>query len=155
VPWRIGFTQGNEFSDHEFEKRNYLYLAASKLRTCSIGPELVIAADFESVPGTVAIQRGGRALWSRSICSGENNMSHSVANLEHHHFKFEQHRRPGDLHIHFFGADAFSFGEGVRLEDGDVMEVQFQGFGRALRNPLRRSSETQRPVVVQELEERR
>ena len=32
--------QGNEFSDHRFEKKNYLNLAGSKLRTCSIGPEL-------------------------------------------------------------------------------------------------------------------
>ena len=52
VPRRIGFTQGNEFSDHEFERRNYLYLAASKLRTCAIGPELVIGAGFDDVPGT-------------------------------------------------------------------------------------------------------
>ena len=64
-------------------------------------------------------------------------MCHSLANIEHHHFKFELHRRPGDLHIHFFGADAFSFGEGIRLEDGDVMQVRFDGFGRPLRNVVR------------------
>src|SRR5713101_406929 len=34
-PRRIGMVAGNEFSDHVFEKRNYLYLAASKLRTCA------------------------------------------------------------------------------------------------------------------------
>ncbi len=45
---------GNEFSDHKFEKRNYLNLAGSKLRTCSLGPELVIGADFDDVPGEVA-----------------------------------------------------------------------------------------------------
>jgi len=28
-------------------------------------------------------------------------------------------------------------GEGVRLEDGDVMEIELAGFGRALRNPIR------------------
>jgi hypothetical protein len=138
VPHRIGFTQGNEFSDHEFERRNYLYLAASKLRTCSIGPELVIGAGFDSVPGNVSVERGGGPLWSRDICSGERNMSHSLANLEHHHFKFDAHRRPGDLHIHFFGADAFSFGEGIRLEEGDIMQVHFAGYGRPLRNPLAR-----------------
>ena len=66
-------------------------------------------------------------------------MSHSVANLEHHHFKFEAHRRPGDLHIHYFGADAFSFGDGIRLQDGDIMEVHFEGYGRALRNTVQRS----------------
>jgi hypothetical protein len=153
APRRIGFTQGNEFSDHELERRNYLYLAASKLRTCSIGPELVIGAAFDSVPGTVTIERHGSRFWSRSICTGEHNMSHSVANLEHHHFKFEAHRRPGDLHIHFFGADAFSFGEGIRLADGDIMQVHFEGYGRALRNPLARAHERARVVVPRPLDE--
>ncbi|MCU1232786.1 MAG: hypothetical protein JWP63_753 [Candidatus Solibacter sp.] len=111
VPRRIGLTQGNEFSHHEFERKNYLYLAASKLRPCAIGPELVLDAEFDSVTGTVSIERAGSTLWSRSIATGEAPMSHTLANLELHHFKFEAHRRPGDLHVHFFGADAFSFGD--------------------------------------------
>jgi hypothetical protein len=78
-------------------------------------------------------------------------MSHTVANLEHHQFKYDAHRRPGDVHIHFFGADAFSFGEGVELEDGDVMEVSFPQFGRALRNPLAISNEPERLVSVRAL----
>ena len=45
TPWRIGFCTGNEFSDHVMEKKNYLYLAPSKLRQCAIGPELVITDD--------------------------------------------------------------------------------------------------------------
>lgn len=48
-PVRIGFTTVNEFSDHIREKKNYLYLAPSKLRNCSIGPELVINMDFRDV----------------------------------------------------------------------------------------------------------
>jgi len=137
APRRIGMAQGNEFSDHKFEKRNYLILAASKLMTCSIGPELVVDPDFGSVAGEVSIQRDGAAIWHKAIRSGEAAMSHSLANLEHHHFKHAAHRRPGDLHVHYFGAGAFSFGEGVTLQDGDVMQVRFDGFGRALRNPLR------------------
>ncbi|HXN21337.1 MAG TPA: AraD1 family protein [Candidatus Dormibacteraeota bacterium] len=137
-PRRIGFTVGNEFSDHVFERKNYLYLAASKLRTCAIGPELVIGGGFDQVPGDVSVGRAGQTLWSRTIQTGERTMCHSLANIEHHHFKFEFHRHPGDLHIHFFGADAFSFGDGVRLQEGDVMQVRFEGFGRALRNPLLR-----------------
>jgi hypothetical protein len=137
APRRIGMAAGNEFSDHEFEKNNYLYLAASKLRTCAIGPELVVDPDFSLVSGEVTIQREGRTLWSKQIHTGESVMCHSLANLEHHHFKFEHHRRPGDIHVHFFGADAFSYGEGLRLIHGDVMQVQFEGFGRPLRNPLR------------------
>lgn len=136
-PRRIGMAAGNEFSDHRFEKKNYLYLASSKLRTCALGPELVADPDFRSVSGEVSIERAGEAVWSKSIQTGEQAMCHSLANIEHHHFKFELHRRPGDVHIHFFGADAFSFGEGIRLEGGDTMQVRFDGFGKPLRNVLR------------------
>jgi hypothetical protein len=143
-PRRVGMAQTNEFSDHVLEKRSYLYLAHSKLRTCSIGPELVLDPDFGSVPGTVSIERGGAVVWSQRIATGETNMSHTVANLEHHHFKYDVHRRPGDAHIYFFGADAFSFGAGLELQDGDLMAIAFQGFGRPLRNPIRieRNEET-------------
>jgi hypothetical protein len=102
-----------------------------------VGPELVVDADFGAVAGTVSIERGGHVLWQKAIGTGEAKMSHTVANLEHHHFKYQAHRRPGDAHIHFFGADAFSFGAGVALADGDVMVVAFEGLGRPLRNPLR------------------
>jgi hypothetical protein len=136
-PHRIGMCAGNEFSDHKFEQRNYLNLAGSKLRTCSIGPELVIGANFHEVAGEVAIERQGSRVWQKSIRTGEQNMSHSLANLEHHHFKFEGHRIPGQLHVHFFGAHCLSFGEGVKLQDGDWMQVRYEGYGRALRNPVR------------------
>jgi hypothetical protein len=136
APRRVGIMMGNEFSDHKIEKKNYLYLAVSKLRPCSIGPEIVLDPDFSAVPGTVRVERGGSVLWQKDIASGEAKMSHTLANLEHHHFKFEAHRRPGDAHIHFFGADAFSFGAGITLQEGDTMVVEFQGFGRPLRNPL-------------------
>jgi hypothetical protein len=134
-PYRIGMMPGNEFSDHRFEKKNYLNLAGSKLRTCSIGPELTIDPQFKSVPGKVAIEREGRVLWSQPIATGEEEMCHSLRNLEHHHFKFALHRRPGDVHIHFLGAHSLSFGH-VELKDGDTMEIEFQGFGRPLRNPV-------------------
>ena len=135
-PWRVGLTQGNEFSDHVFEKKNYLNLAGSKIRTCSLGPELVVDANFQSVPGKVELVRDGMTYWQKDILTGEAEMCHSLENIEHHHFKFETHRRPGDVHVHYFGACALSFGEGVKLADGDVMRVSFGGFGRALENPL-------------------
>ncbi len=144
-PLRVGLTLANEFSDHQMEKKNYLYLAPSKLRNCSIGPELSIGdVPFQKVEGTVSVYRGGQPLWSKTIYTGQENMSHSESNLEHHHFKYEAHRRPGDVHVHFFGADAFSFGEGVALEDGDLMEVSFAGFGRPLRNSLKIASRPER-----------
>jgi hypothetical protein len=136
-PWRIGMAIGNEFSDHKFERKNYLNLAGSKIRNCALGPELVVNPDFLRVPGTVSIERSGREIWTREIETGENEMCHSLANLEHHHFKFATHRRPGDLHVHYYGAHSLSFGDGLVLADGDVMAISFVGFGRALRNPLR------------------
>jgi len=142
-PHRIGMAAGNEFSDHQFEKRNYLNLAGSKLRTCALGPELVIDPTFNDVTVDVNIERGGTGLWSKSFRTGEAAMCHSLQNIEHHHFKFESHRRPGDVHIHFFGTAALSFGDGVRLQDGDVMRVAVTGFGRPLSNPVRVASAAQ------------
>jgi hypothetical protein len=150
-PWRIGIAQGNEFSDHKFEKRNYLNLAGSKLRTSSLGPELVLDALFADVSGEVRIERAGQTLWHKQIASGEQNMCHSLANLEHHHFKFDGHRQPGSIHIHFFGADVLSFGEGIVLAEGDIAEVRFEGFGRALRNPIREQVKLKQPVRVHSL----
>jgi hypothetical protein len=150
-PRRIGMAIGNEFSDHKFEKKNYLNLAGSKIRNCSLGPELVINPRFDSVSGSVKIQRAGKVFWSKEILTGENEMCHSLANIEHHHFKFETHRRPGDLHVHFFGACALSFGDGVQLADGDVMEIAFAGFGRALRNPLRVARDEAKLVTIKSL----
>ena len=136
APRRVGLVLANEFSDHKLEQQNYLYLAHSKLRTCALGPELIAEADFSDARGEVRIERDGKTLWSSRLATGEQNMSHALANLEHHHFKYPAHCRPGDAHVHFLGTDAFSFGEGIVLADGDVMEIKLSGFGRPLRNPI-------------------
>jgi len=135
-PWRVGFTTANEFSDHIMERKNYLYLAPSKIRNCAIGPELVLTSDFQEFQGKVAIYRKGTIIWEKEIYSGETHMAHSLENLEYHHFKYANHRLPGQAHVHFFGADAFSFGEGISLQENDMMEVQWEGMGLPLRNPL-------------------
>lgn len=151
MPYRIGLAQGNEFSDHIMESKNYLYLAPSKLRDCSLGPELVVEPTFSDVPGVAAIERHGKVIWQAAQATGEQRMCHSVANLEHHHFKHAEHRRPGDVHIHFFGADMFSYKDRIRLEDGDVMSVAFKGFGRPLRNPISIDRSVQEFIQVKPL----
>jgi hypothetical protein len=137
TPWRLGFAAANEFSDHVMERKNYLYLAHSKLRQCAIGPELAVGEDFHELTGTVQIIRGDQTLWSHDVQSGEAHMAHTLANLEYHHFKYEEHRVPGQAHVHFLGAAAFSFGADVKLADGDIMEVSWPQLGRPLRNRLR------------------
>jgi hypothetical protein len=149
TPQRVGLCTGNEFSDHKFEKRNYLNLAGSKLRNCSLGPELVVGASFQAISGRISIERKGATLWEKAIETGEENMCHSLANMEHHHFKFDAHRQPGTIHIHFYGAHSLSFGDGIELAQSDWVTVSFEGLGRPLRNPIvRKSSANLSPVHV-------
>jgi hypothetical protein len=136
TPFRIGFAVSNEFSDHVTERINYLYLAHSKLRQASFGPEIRVGAAPDDIRGFSRIVRGGEVLWEKPFLSGEANMSHTFANLEYHHFKYGLFRSPGDVHVHMFGTATLSFGDGVRTEEGDVFEIGATGFGLPLRNPL-------------------
>ncbi|GAB2796073.1 GguC family protein [Rhabdobacter roseus] len=151
TPYRLGFATANEFSDHIMEKQNYLYLAPSKIRNCAIGPELVLTDAIADLSGQVAIERNGQTLWEKAIKTGENNMAHSLQNLEYHHFKYPNHRLPLDLHVHFLGADAFSFGENIALRAQDVMMVQWEGMGRALRNTLAVDTQPEVPIQIRKL----
>ena len=135
-PRRIGYALGNEFSDHVLERQNYLYLAHSKLRPCAIGPELLLGELPQDVRGTVRVLRGEERRFEAEWQSGEANMSHTLANLEHHHFRYRLFRRPGDVHIHFIGAAVLSFSAGIKAAPGDVFEIAAGPFGAPLRNPL-------------------
>jgi hypothetical protein len=118
------------------ERANYLYLAHSKLRPAALGPELLVGELPADIRGTVRIRRSGRTLWQKPFLTGEANMSHRLRNLEHHHFKYALFRRPGDLHIHFFGTATLSFADAIRAQDGDVFEIEAPPFRLPLRNPL-------------------
>ena len=135
-PHRLGFAIGNEFSDHVTERRNYLLLAHSKLRQCGIGPMLTSGALPAHMEGTSRIRRGGEVLWQKPFLTGEGNMSHTFANLEYHHFKYRQHRAPGDVHLHFFGTATLSFVDNIRVEAGDEFEIDLPALGAPLRNRL-------------------
>ena len=39
-------------------------------------------------------------------------------------------------HVHYLGAGAPSFGESIRLHDGDVVEIRCEGLGRLLSNTV-------------------
>ncbi len=140
TPYRVGFAIGNEFSDHVIEHFNYLWLAHSKLRSCSYGPELLIGDLPEHLEGTSAIQREDKLLWSKSFLTGEANMAHTISNLEHHHFKYDQFRRPGDLHVHYMGTATLSFADKVKTQIGDRFDITIPAFGRSLRNTLVQAS---------------
>jgi len=136
TPWRLGYALGNEFSDQVTEAINYLYTAHSKLRACSIGPELLLGELPDDIRGKVRVLRDGKPLWEGEFLSGESNMSHSIRNLEHYHFRYDMFRRPGDLHAYFFGAPCLSCAHGVKTQSGDVFEIDVPAFGRPLRNAM-------------------
>jgi len=149
TPYRVGFALANEFSDHVMERQNYLCLAHSKLRPAAIGPELLLGALPSSIEGTARIRRREAIVWEKHFLTGEDNMSHSVRNLEYHHFKYPMFRRPGDVHVHFFGTATLSFADGIQAQDGDVFEIEAPPFGLPLRNPLRTAADA--PVRIEHL----
>ena len=135
-PYRVGFAVGNEFSDHIMERKNYLYLAHSKLRSCSYGPEVRVGELPQHLAGTSRILRNGEEIWRNEFLSGEANMCHSLENLEYLHFKYRLFLKPGDVHIHFFGTATLSFADGIRTQAGDVFEISQAEFGAPLVNSV-------------------
>jgi hypothetical protein len=148
TPCRLGLCLANEFSDHVTERHNYLWLAHSKLRQASLGPELLVGVPPEHIEGFSRIRRKGAVVWEKPFLSGEANMCHSLANLEWHQFKYSQFRRPGDIHVHFFGTATLSFSDGFRTEADDEFEIEASPFSLPLRNRLARSDEAQPAVRV-------
>lgn len=146
VPRRLGFALANEFSDHVTERVNYLFLAHSKLRPAAFGPEILLGELPRDVRGTSRILRGGAVIWEKPFLSGEANMSHSIANLEHHHFKYALFREPGEVHVHMFGTATLSFADGIETREGDVFEISCDAFGLPLRNSLRIAAPEPVPV---------
>ncbi len=150
-PFRVGWALGNEFSDHVTERINYLFLAHSKLREASFGPEILLGELPADIRGSSRIRRNGAVIWEKPFLSGEANMSHTLANLEHHHFKYALFRQPGDVHVHMFGTATLSFADGIRPVAGDVFEIEAKDFGQPLKNPLATAAATSDAVVVQTL----
>ncbi|GJI91071.1 AraD1 family protein [Duganella hordei] len=136
-PYRVGYAIGNEFSDHVTERQNYLYLAHSKLRACGVGPALLVGEAPAHIEGTSRIYDvEGKVRWEKAFFSGEQNMSHTIGNLEHHHFKYPLFKRPGDVHIHFFGTATLSVADNIVVKPGETFEIDAPQFGPALRNTL-------------------
>jgi hypothetical protein len=148
-PWRIGYALMNEFSDHVTERHNYLWLAHSKLRQCCFGPQLLLGELPQDVRGTSRIRRGEAVIFEQPFLTGEANMSHSIGNLEQHHFKYAQFRRPGAVHVHTFGTATLSCAAGVTTRAGDVFEIEAAPFGLPLINTL--AIEDERSVTIGKL----
>lgn len=149
TPLRLGFALANDFSDHVMERGNYLWLAHSKLRQVAIGPEILVGDLPDEIAGTSRIIRDGALIWEKPFLTGEANMSHTIANLEHHHFKYGLFRRPGDVHVHLFGTATLSFTDGIQTQAGDVFEIEAAPFKLPLRSVIAVAKDC--PITVKAL----
>jgi hypothetical protein len=154
VPRRLGFALGNEWSDHATETINYLYLAPSKLRSCSVGPELNLDCNFDDLTLRCLVQRDADLLYdSGELKSGEQFMCHSLANCEDHHFKYPQHRQAGDVHLHYFGTSKLSHStRDWQYQAGDVIRIEADEVSSPLVNQVAMTaSEAASPVTVKSI----
>jgi len=147
---RIGYTICNEWSDHPMEKVNYLWLAPSKLRQCAIGPELLLMEHFDNHTGYCKITRDNSEIYnSGELLTGENHMSHSLENMEYHHFKHEIFNSPLISCVHTLGTSKISFSsKRSPLQDNDLIEIGFEGFGEPLVNPVLREPKPSKPFQI-------
>ena len=154
TPRRLGFGLGNEWSDHATETINYLYLAPSKLRSCSVGPELNLDCSFDDLTLRCVVERDTKLLYdSGELKSGELFMCHSLANCEDHHFKYPQHRQPGDVHLHFFGTSKLSHStRDWQYQAGDLIRIEADEVSSPLVNHVAlTASDTASPVAVKRI----
>lgn len=134
----VGFALGNQFSDRLMAQERSSSVAQAQLRPCSFGPELLLGELPAHVEGQVRILRAGTELWRETFLTGEANMLYNLADLEHHHFKHDLFRQPGDAHYHFLGATVLSVTAQIELQSGDLFEISAPLFGRPLRNEFQR-----------------
>ena len=144
APRRLGFALANELSDHVTERSNSGLVSHAKLCGSSFGPELLLAELPASITGVSRIVRKGRQRWEKPFLTGEDHMSHSIGNIEFHHFKYDQFLKPGDVHVHYFGTATLSFADGIKVDASCRFEISAPPFGRALVNGIRRVENTYR-----------
>jgi hypothetical protein len=137
-PLLIGLTPGNEFCDPAMEAADARMRSHGKLRTCAIGPEVMIDGKFTETHGSVRIERGTKQIWSRTVATGSPLTQFSLEEIEESLFRYDAHRIPGDAHVHYLGGSVCSYNEGIRLEAGDQVVIEWEGFGRPLRNVIER-----------------
>jgi hypothetical protein len=83
---------------------------------------------------------------SGTLWSGEQHMCHTLANMEDHHFKYPQHRIPGDIHLHYFGTSKLSYGSrDWQYTNGDQIQINTRNFSAPLLNPVQKSAESATP----------
>jgi hypothetical protein len=116
----------------------------ARLRCTAVGPELLIGALPAELPAIARARRKTAVVGERRFDLGTASRTHSYADLARDHFRYQMHRRPGDVHVHCFGTSA----PDTALATGDdlTFELECAAFGLPLRNRVT-ISETVAPTV--------
>jgi hypothetical protein len=157
---RVGFAQGCDWSDHALENTNDYYFQQSKMRQCSLGPELVIGdVPFDDIEGHCSVWRRSEELeaierrqgnrnemlsqqqFGRSasmtplydsgpIFTGEKHMLYSLENLEDSFLRQRHLLAPGTVFIHAFGCSGSSWWSGPSTGTLQPRQWQYQSDDR-------------------------
>lgn len=118
-------------------------------RISALGPELILDPALPRLKG---IAKGFHdAADAANELLAEVPLLLALASIEPDHFESADFRRPGDVHIHFFGERLFGSNRPIESVDGDQVEVEFEGLGRALRNTIRFEEPLARRVAAIQL----
>ncbi len=131
LPRRVGITVGN------------------RGRVSAIGPELILDPTLPRFKGAVT---SGPVSNLRSMeLSAQVPLLLALASIEPDHFESADFRRPGDVHIHFFGERVFHSAAPVDAAEGEQAEIEFEGLGRALLNTVHFEEPSVRRVAASPL----
>jgi hypothetical protein len=125
TPCRVGFALGHALTDLGLRAAGHAHL-----RPSAVGPELLLGALPETLEATARLLHGEavRGSWPVALLPAD------LATLTEAHFRYDMHRRPGDVHVHFLGQSAGA--DPVAAQPGDLCELSAPAFGHPLRSPL-------------------
>ena len=125
----------------------------SRTRNCAkarLGRNLHIGALPAHVEGMSRIHRKGSVVWEKPFLTGETNMSHTIGNLEYHHFKYDAFRRRRcscSLFRHRHTVDR----RWLQDRNGRRVEIDVPVFGKPLRNRLKIAADRYKPAGLKAL----
>ena len=129
----VGYTAGNDMSSRDIEGENPLYLAQAKLYqwSCSVGPVVKLARDFEPLDQSIKcnIFRDGKLAFTGETHT--NLIRRSLSDL----VKFLGRCNTFPTGVFVLTGTAIVPPDTFSLTDGDVVEVIVEGLG-TLRNPV-------------------
>jgi hypothetical protein len=140
APRCVGVTTGTAFHGPIFPVRSNV-----------LGPELILDPAVACMEGSATVYRNGTRVWSQPLSSNGAPLLYALAALEPDHFRYSDHHRPGDAHVHFIGARLFGPRENAPLQDGDRCEVSWDGLGKPLVHSVQIDPAEERRLVASPL----